>query len=114
MLSEPPPELTHHQGRSNAVSSELCGVKTPDNKRLFSPTALRRVETVAKFTVPIACPMLQSLRPAPLHMRIRYLDQQASYEGPSKLSHTRKTGPEGASAVPNLVYLPPGKERSSS
>ena len=51
--------------------------------------------------------MLQSLRSTPLHMRIRYLDQQASYEGPSKLSHTRKTGPEGASAVPNLVYLPP-------
>ena len=33
---------------------------------------------------------------------------------PATLNHTRKTGPEGASAVPNLVYLPPGKERSSS
>ena len=114
MLSEPPPELTHHPGRSNAVSSELCGIKTPDNKRSYSPTALRRVETVAKFTVPRACPMVESL--SLHHCTCVYvtLTNKDLTRDPAKLNHTRKTGPEGASAVPNLVYLPPGKERSNS
>ena len=64
----------------DGVSSELCGVKTPDNQRSFRPTALRRVETVAKFTLPIGCPVLEGLRPTPLHMRLRYPDQQVSYD----------------------------------
>ena len=74
----------------SSVSSELCGVKTPDNKRSFSPTALRWVEAVDKFTVPIACPAVEGLRPTPLHMRIHYLVQQVSYEGPNRVeSHTQ-------------------------
>ena len=30
-----------HTHVSQSVSSELCGVKTPDDKRSFSPTSLR-------------------------------------------------------------------------